>query len=501
MTKLATLCYDEATSTWSAQYEGETLIASTGGPNSRKYVIKRLRTGECARALALGVTDFDNVPATEPKKVASGVPANFAPSPGFVAGERVRRLKPNNLLTVAERYELLDETVDLMTKDVGIRSLIITGDGSLGKTFHTKERLKLAGMLSTEEAEHRAYTLTPEEEVVKTNILRRMKECKAQAEAYFKEHPPIKGPKKKDIPELDDEEDDDDEFEFELTIGKVDFTSLHTSRELEDRVCGGRFTNGLNKYEFNIKLAVQNPEEYYDVIVPHEMAHHIQHVVYPKAKRVKSGHGKEWCKIMATVFGIPAERYHTMDVEDMMEAPQLEGDYHYVKGYTSAKGLYRTLFENRRKLIVFDDCDAAWKNDVGANILKAALDSDEDRWISWNVEGNDNSGLPKRFLFEGRVIFISNVASEDFPQPLITRSLRADIELTIDECFERMRQILSSDKFAGGVPMKIKKMAYNFLYENREIAAEISTRSLLNVIQVANSGSKLWKRIALANIT
>jgi hypothetical protein len=48
--------------------------------------------------------------------------------------------------------------------------------------------------------------------------------------------------------------------------------------------------------------------------------------------------------------------------------------------------------------------------------------------------------------------------------------------------------------------MEVKMMAYNFLYENKEIAAEISSRSLLNVIQVANSGSKLWKRIALSNI-
>ena len=499
MTKLATLCFDETTSTWSAQYEGETLIASTGGPNSRKYVIKRLTTGECARALALGVTGFSNLPVAAAK--SAGTPANFAPSPRFLDDNgNVARHKPNNLLPVVERYELLDEMVDLVLRDIGIRSLIITGEGSLGKTFHTKERIKAAGLLSTEEAEAIAYTLTEEEQVVADMILARMKECKKQAEQYYKENPPVKALKKKDMPELDDEEDEEDEFEFDLSIGKVDFTSLHTSREIDDRVCGGRFTTGLNKYEFNIKLAVQNPQEYYDVVVPHEMAHHVQHVVYPNAKRVKKGHGKEWCKIMTTVFEIPAAQFHKMDVEDMMEAPELEGDYHYVKGYSSAKGLFRTMFENRRKLIVFDDCDAAWKNEVGATLLKAALDSDEERWVTWNVEGSDNSGLPKRFLFEGRIIFISNVASEDFPQPLITRSLRADVELTIEETFERMRQILPSEKFAPGISMEVKQMAYDFLYENREMAAEISSRSLLNVVTVANSGSKLWKRIALANI-
>lgn len=492
MTKLATLCYDDETLTWSAQYNGEVLVSGSGGDAARKRVIKRLLAGESAAAIKLGVTGFDNLPEVAPKK-SGGKAANFAPSPGFVPDGFVRT-KPNNLLPVAERYELLDEMVDLVLKDIGIRSLIITGEGSLGKTFHTKQRIKAMGLLSTEEAELIAYTLTPEEQIVADTILARMKECKKLAEAYYKKNPPVKA--KSD----DGEEEDDEEFELDLEIGNVNFTSLHTSTNIDDRVCGGRFTNGLNRYEFNIKLAVQNPQEYYDVVVPHEMAHQVQHVVYPKAKRVKKGHGKEWCKIMEDVFNIPAAQFHNMDVDDMMTAPELEGDYHYIKGYTSAKGLFRTLFENRRKLIVFDDCDAAWKNEVGANLLKAALDSEEDRWITWNVEGSDNSGLPKRFLFEGRVIFISNVSSEDFPQPLITRSLRADVELTIEETFERMRQILPSKQFAPGVSMKIKKMAYDFLYENREMAAEISSRSLLNVVKVANSGSKLWKRIALANI-
>jgi hypothetical protein len=488
MTKLATLCYDEATSTWSAQYEGETLIASKGGPNSRKYVIKRLTTGECARAIALGVTGFDNLPVVGPQ--TTGVPTAFAPSPNFNGGVRH---KPNNLLPVAERYELLDEMVDLVLQDIGIRSLIITGEGSLGKTFHTKQKIKERGLLSTEEAEAIAYTLTPEEEIVKEKILHRVKECKKIAEAYYKANP-VKADAEDDEVSAEEKED------FELEIGEINFTNLHTSREIDDRVCAGQFFPGSNKYNFNIKLAVQNPEEFYDVVVPHEMAHHIQSILFPKSLKIKKGHGKDWGRIMSTVFEIPAARFHQMDTTDMKNAPELEGDYHYVKGFTSPKGLYRTMFENRRKLIIYDDCDAAWKNDIGANLLKAALDSDDERWITWNVEGSDTGDLPKRFLFEGRIIFISNVASEDFPQPLISRSLRADVELTVEETFERMRQILPSEKFAPGISMEVKQMAYDFLYENREFAGEITSRSLLNVVKVANSGSKLWKRIAMANI-
>lgn len=491
MSNLATLCHDEETNTWSAVYEGKVLVSSVGGESSKNYVISRILEKKTSKALKLNVTGFINLPT------------EFAPAPpGTIfdptTSTYTPRIKPNNLLPVQDRYDLLDECVDIIIRDIGIRSLIITGEGSLGKTFHTKQKIKEHGLLSTEEAHKIAYTLSPEEQELADQLLARMKECKKIAEDYYKENPPIKKGKPK-AEDADDEEDDDAD-EVELIFGDVDFVGLHTSMDINDRTCGGRFFCGSNKYQFNIKLAMQNPQEYLDIVVPHEVAHHVQYLLFPKSMKKEAGHGKEWKVIMTTVFGIPAERYHQMDTTDVRNAPELEGDYHYIKGYSSAKGLFRTLYENRSKLIIFDDCDAAWQNPVGANLLKAALDSDEDRWITWSVEGSENSGLPKRFLFEGRVIFISNVKSEDFPQPLITRSLRADVELTTEECFERMLQILPSEKFAPGVAMEVKQMAYDFLYKNREMAAEISSRSLLNVIQVANSGSKLWERIALANI-
>jgi len=492
---LATLCHDELTSTWSAEYDGQVLVKSVGGESSKQYVISRILEGKCAKAIKANVTGFSNYGF------------DLAPNPlaetiGKAWVQPAAKIKPNNKLTVEERFELLDEEVRITCTTPNIRALIITGAGSVGKTFHTKEVIKGLGLLSTEEAEKLAHTLTPEEQIVADKILARMQECKAQAIKYYKENGLPKDKDSKAGRDEEESEDDEDETvdELELVFGKVDFTKLHTSREVKDRACGGRFHPGTNNYDYNIKLAVENPEEYYEQIVPHEVAHHIQYLLFPKSMRKLAGHGKEWKGIMKNVFQIPPDRYHQMDTSDVREAPDLAGDYHYVKGYSSAKGLFRMLFENKKKIVVLDDCDAAWKNEVGANLLKAALDSDEDRWITWNVEGSANDDLPRRFLFEGKVIFISNVASEDFPQPLISRSLRCDVELTIEERFERMRQILPSPKFAPGIPMEIRQMAFDFLWEHREDAAEISSRSLLNVIQVAASGSKLWKRIALSNI-
>lgn len=488
---LATLCHDEATSTWSAEFQGQVIVKSVGGESSKHYVISRILEGKCSKALKLNVTGFSNYPTAEfaPNPLTEVIGKAYVPQPP--------KLKPNNQLSVAERFELLDECVHIALTASGIRSLIITGEGSVGKTFHTKEMIKAHGLISTEEAQKLAHTLSPEEQEVADNILARMQHFRRVAIQYYEENglPKEKGASGEDG---DDEEDEVDRLE--LVFGPVDFTKLHTSPDIKDRSCGGRFHCNDFGYDFNIKLAVQNPDEYYDQVVPHEIAHHIQYLLFPKSMRKLGGHGKEWKRIMKEVFNIPADRFHSMDTTDVRLAPDLAGDYHYVKGYSSAKGLYRMLFENKRKIVILDDCDAAWKNEVSANLLKAALDSDDERWVTWNVEGPANDDLPKRFLFEGKVIFISNVRSEDFPQPLITRALRCDVELTIEERFERMKQILPSPKFAGDVPMEVKQMAYDFLWENRDIAAEISSRSLLNVIMVANSGSKLWKRIALSNI-
>ena len=497
---LATLCHDENTTTWSAEFGGQVLVKSIGGESSKHYVVSRILEGKCSKALKLNVTGFSNY----------GQTADFAPNPisdliGKAFVPKASRIKPNNQLTVEERFELLDECVNIALTAPKIRSLIITGEGSVGKTFHTKEKIRELGLVSTEEAQKIAHTLSLEEQVVANRIVERIQECKKQAIEYYKQNglPKTKSNDKdgEDGEDGEEEDEEDEVDQLELVIGTINFTRLHTSTDIKDRSCGGRFHRVSGDYDFNIKLAIKNPNEYYDQVVPHEVAHHIQYLLFPKSMKKLAGHGKEWKGIMKNVFELSPDRFHSMDTSDVRLAPDLAGDYHYVKGYSSAKGLFRTLFENKKKIVIFDDCDAAWKNEVGANILKAALDSDEERWVNWNVEGSANDDLPRRFLFEGKVIFISNVASEDFPQPLITRALRCDIELTIAERFERMRQILPSPKFAGDIDMSIKMMAYNFLWDNREIAAEISSRSLLNIIQVANSGSKLWKRIALSNIT
>ena len=58
-------------------------------------------------------------------------------------------------------------------------------------------------------------------------------------------------------------------------------------------------------------------------------------------------------------------------------------EYVVFKGYSTARGLYNTLYDNNGKLIIFDDCDSILEDKVALNILKSALDSYSKRTISW----------------------------------------------------------------------------------------------------------------------
>jgi hypothetical protein len=93
--------------------------------------------------------------------------------------------------------------------------------------------------------------------------------------------------------------------------------------------------------------------------------------------------------------------------------------YRVVKGYSTAKGLYRTLFEGNGQVLVFDDCDSVLKDPVALNLLKGALDSYGERWISWNADMKDED-LPRSFKFTGSIVFISNMDADRIDQAVKT---------------------------------------------------------------------------------
>ena len=172
-----------------------------------------------------------------------------------------------------------------------------------------------------------------------------------------------------------------------------------------------------------------------------------------------------------------------------------------VKGFSTAKGLYRTLYENRDRVVVFDDCDSVLKDPVAANLLKAALDSYDSRIVTWNAEagfGGDDD-LPKSFLFTGGVVFISNMPMYKIPQALISRSMAADVSMTRSEIVERMASIIKDDEFLPSYEMEHKSEALQFIAQHafRPEVKELNLRTLINVTKARATKPQHWQRLAL----
>lgn len=169
--------------------------------------------------------------------------------------------------------------------------------------------------------------------------------------------------------------------------------------------------------------------------------------------------------------------------------------FRVIKGYSTPKGLYRTLYENRDGVIVFDDCDSVLKDPISLNLLKGALDSYSRRIISWRADIKDED-LPTTFEFKGRIVFISNLASTQIDQAIITRSMAVDLSMTRKQKIERMRHLLDSGEFMPEFDKGTKNDAMSLIDKLQDKVKELSLRTLIQVTKIRKSAGSNWANLA-----
>ena len=186
--------------------------------------------------------------------------------------------------------------------------------------------------------------------------------------------------------------------------------------------------------------------------------------------------------------------------------------YEVVKGAMSALGLYRKLYEysDRKCVLVFDDCDSVLLDDLSLNILKAALDSSDKRWIHWNTDSHalDREGIPNKFEFKGGAIFITNIKFEHVKSKKLKDHLDAlesrchYLDLTIDterEKILRIRQIVEDgmlDKYEFDNPEGAVTELLTFIDTNKKKLRELSLRMVLKLADLRQSFPDRWERVA-----
>ena len=184
--------------------------------------------------------------------------------------------------------------------------------------------------------------------------------------------------------------------------------------------------------------------------------------------------------------------------------------YEVVKGAMSAIGLYCKLYKmaDKDNVIVFDDCDSIFSDELSLNILKAALDSKKNRRIHWNTDSFKlrNEGVPDSFEFKGSAIFITNIKFDNVRSAKMRDHLTAlesrchYVDLTIDtdrEKLLRIKQIvgdgmLTEYKFAEEVHEEI----IDFIDINKKRLRELSLRTVLKVADLAKAFPTKWEAMA-----
>lgn len=186
-----------------------------------------------------------------------------------------------------------------------------------------------------------------------------------------------------------------------------------------------------------------------------------------------------------------------------------------VKGYIRPTGLYKLLYENRFKkcIVVFDDADSIFGDDVCLNLLKAACDMTETRRLSWltetKMEDEDGERLPRSFEFEGSIIFITNYDFDDLIakgnklaphfEALISRSHYLDLAMkTKKDYVVRIKQVvfgkgmLSRDGFTDSEAREI----VSFVEQNTDRLRELSLRMVVKLAGLFRMNRASWKDLA-----
>ena len=181
-----------------------------------------------------------------------------------------------------------------------------------------------------------------------------------------------------------------------------------------------------------------------------------------------------------------------------------------VKGSTSAIGLYCTLYKysDANCVLVFDDADSVFFDDVSLNLLKGALDTGKKRKISWLADSNvlRREGVPETFNFKGSVIFITNLKFhnvrsnklKDHLAALESRCHYIDLKLdTTREKLLRIRQIVN-DGMLDEYDFEdcAKDEIVNFLHDNVGKLREISLRTVIKTADLRKAFPNKWQALA-----
>lgn len=175
-------------------------------------------------------------------------------------------------------------------------------------------------------------------------------------------------------------------------------------------------------------------------------------------------------------------------------------DYERITTYSRATGLYKALYENRdtSDVILIDDCDSIFQDDISLSILKGACDSTAKRVIQWRSERDfeDELGekIPRHFVYNGRIVFVTNLNFDAMSRTngrlaphlaaMMSRSFYVDLSLTPRETLARVLSVAAKSEVLKASTPHDRERICGYLIKNARVMREISIRSLILLQQI-----------------
>jgi len=250
----------------------------------------------------------------------------------------------------------------------------------------------------------------------------------------------------------------------------------------------------------------------------------------------------KWRTLIVCGQGGIGKTYHITEGDRSLKALLgSEGDkWTYHSGTKAAPyAFYKTLFQERNKIIVFDEADSVLQHKDIIMMLKPILDTSGDNMAEYmsgtqNMVGLDKGSiedycnfvdaeiaegkpigagkkdvkLPSKFQFTGGMVFISNMKSSQIEGAIMSRSIFVDVYLAEQDILKRVRsigyaqakkrgdindadidEILEALGDEGGEEVKINYMTPEYARK----AKQVTVRALALGIILKKSGLSRWK--------
>lgn len=193
------------------------------------------------------------------------------------------------------------------------------------------------------------------------------------------------------------------------------------------------------------------------------------------------------------------------------------GQFTILKGKISAIALFKQLWDHREEgdILVLDDIDVVFQDDVSLNILKAALDTGKRRVLHWLTLNQwlAEQGVDHEFEFNGSIAFLTNLNFDRLIErgsilsphlkALINRSNYLDLGIhTNQEILIRIKQVIETSGILkmNGIGEAQKWVMLDWLEKHYNNMRELSLRSILKLSAYMSGDPDDWEDIAEATM-